>query len=99
MPSHGILPTCAFDNKLGISGKVVYWIEVVALRADVNLSRRLPKIFRVQPLDTHGAQLSQSIQLGWTGAWRRHTESKPVRKGMWGDYANTTCTVRVGFST
>ncbi|KAJ3557999.1 hypothetical protein NM688_g1171 [Phlebia brevispora] len=88
LPSRGIYPSCSFDNKYDLCGKVIYWVEVNARRTGLHLNKCIPRIFPVLPLDTPGAQLSRALRSGWEGPWRQYQEVRAIRKGMWGEYSN-----------
>ena len=95
LPSHDILPTCQFDNKLDLSAKVTYWVEVIGVRGAFRLNTRIPRPFPVLPPHATGAELSQVLRAGWNGPWRDIVETKQVRKGIWGAHATATVTVSV----
>lgn len=94
LPIQDILPSCHFDNKLDLSGKVIYWIEVLGKRSILHYNKRISQPFPVLPSNSTGAELSHLIRAGWTGPWRDIVETKQIRKGMWGGHATAKWTVR-----
>lgn len=94
LPSSGLLPSCSFDNKIDLAAKVIYWVDVIAVRPGLHFNKEISCPFPLLPIDPSGAELGQALRSGWTGPWREIFESRPIRKGLWGEYANAKWTVR-----
>ena len=81
------------------SGVVAYSVEVVGVRAGrLRFNKRIAQSFPLLPSSVPGAQLRDTLRLGWAGKMDSAIFSKKVRKGMWGDYANINVTVSTRFS-
>ena len=87
LPTENVLPSCQFDNKLDLSAKVIYWVEVLGRRTGLHFNKRIPRPFPVLPANSTGAELSHILRTGWTGQWQDIIETRQIRKGMWGGYA------------
>ncbi|PSR70565.1 hypothetical protein PHLCEN_2v13604 [Hermanssonia centrifuga] len=88
-------PSCEFDT-LDRGGRVEYSIQVVGVRpGKFQINRRILRPFVVVPPHPKGAAVGQALRAGWAGGWRSIMETKPVRRGIWGEYSNVKWTITV----
>ena len=92
-----LLPPSCESSPPNHSAVVAYSIEVVGLRSGLHLNKRITQSLSILPHNALGAQLRDTLRLGWAGETRSIGFSKKVRKGIWGDYADVLVNVSAKF--
>ena len=89
-----LLPSCQY-SAFRRYATVGYSVEVVGSRSGLHFNKRIMRPIPLLPYDTKGAQLRDSLQMGWAGKFSTHPFNKSIRRGIWGDYSNVSMTVSV----